>query len=157
MKNYLIYCLIVLISIASCKNSSDSSEDMATAKTSKNALTLEGAWELVSFYNYVDNKVSDTIYRSDNLKQIKMYTKTKVMWSKSLPSDSLEWFGYGSYEYSDSTLYEALSYGSKTMNAILQDHTEFEFRLLLEKDRFTQIEIDEDGNPIYGENYIRIE
>lgn len=157
MKKYLIYLGCALILTVSCKNGSSNKDDKIDDQTKANELSLEGTWELVSFYNYVDNKVSDTIYRSENLKQIKMYTKTKVMWTKSLPSDSLEWFGYGSYEFNDSTLYEALDYGSKTMNEILKDGVEFKFQLLLDKNRFTQIEIDEDGNPIYGENYVRVE
>jgi hypothetical protein len=151
MKNYLIYFGLTFLLIASCQDSKSNDQ------TILNEPSLEGAWELVSFYNYVDNEVSDTIYRSQNFMQIKMYTKSKVMWTKSLPSDSLEWFGYGSYEYNDSILYEALDYGSKTMNEILKDGIEFKFQLVLDKNRFTQIEIDEDGNPIYGENYVRIE
>lgn len=157
MKNLLILSCLLCFIFSSCKNESGNENNNSSKNYPADELTLEGAWELVSFYNYVNNEVSDTIYRSDKLKQIKMYTKSKVMWSKSLPSDSLEWFGFGTYEYSDSTLYEALDYGSKTMNQILKDKTEFQFRLLLEKDRFTQIEIDAEGNPIYGENYVRIE
>ncbi|MBT8272222.1 MAG: hypothetical protein KJO77_00350 [Bacteroidia bacterium] len=157
MKNLLILSCILGLIFTSCKTDKNTDQNDSTENYPKEKLTLEGAWELVSFYNYVDNEVSDTIYRSDKLKQIKMYTKSKVMWSKSLPSDSLEWFGFGSYEYSDSTLYEALDYGSKTMNQILMDQTEFQFLLYLDKTRFTQIEIDADGNKIYGENYIRIE
>lgn len=156
MKKYLLYFCSVLIVLLSCKNESAKSEEKGIEPIA-DQFTLEGAWELVGFYNYADNVVSDTIYRSDKLKQIKMYTKTKVMWTKSLPTDSLEWFGYGSYEIVDSTLYEALDYGSKTMNEILKDGVEFKFRLMLSKNNFTQIEIDEDGNPIYGENYVRIE
>lgn len=157
MKKYLIYFGCALILTASCKNESSNKDEKIDDQTTQNKLSLEGTWELVSFYNYIDNKVSDTIYRSENLKQIKMYSKSKVMWTKSMPSDSLEWFGYGSYEFNDSTLYEALDYGSKTMNEILKDGILFKFQLLLDKNRFTQIEIDEDGNPIYGENYVRIE
>lgn len=157
MKNLLIISVFLCLIFAGCKDNKSADQNDSTENYPGEKLSLEGVWELVSYYNYVNDQVSDTIYRSTNLKQIKMYTKSKVMWSKSLPSDSLEWFGYGSYEFSDSTLYEALDYGSKTMNKILMDQTEFQFQLFLEKDKFTQIEIDADGNLIYGENYIRIE
>ncbi len=152
MKKILIFTCSLCIFFISCKK-----ENGENTTKNNQKLILEGALELVSYYNYTDNKVSDTIYRSDDFKQIKMYTESKVMWSRSVPNDSLEWFGYGSYEFSDSTLFEALDYGSKTMNLIVNSRTEFEFQLFLEKDRFTQIEINEDGSPIYAENFVRIE
>jgi len=124
---------------------------------SSDNLTLQGVWELVSFYNYGDKGVIDTIMSSKSNRQIKMYSKTKVMWSRFVESDSTDWFGYGNYSNTDSTLTEALDYGSKSMNPIIREREEFDFNLVLEKDRFSQIEIDENGNPLLAENYIRIE
>jgi len=120
-------------------------------------LKLEGVWELVSFYNYGANGAVDTIKASKSYRQIKMYSKTKVMWSRFVESDSTDWFGYGTYSVADNILTEALDYGSKSMNPIISEREEFEFNLILKKDKFSQIERDQDGNPLIAENYIRIE
>ena len=122
-----------------------------------NDLTLEGVWELVSYYNYGNNGVTDTIMSSKSYRQIKMYSKTKVMWSRFAESDTNDWFGYGAYSNTSNTLTEALDYGSKSMNPVINERETFNFDLILEKDKFTQIEMDEEGNPLLAENYIRIE
>ena len=130
------------------KNTNDSLSD---------DLTLEGVWELVSFYNYGNDSKIDTIMSSKSYRQIKMYSKTKVMWSRFVESDSTDWFGYGTYTNTNTSLSEALDYGSKSMNPVISERESFNFDLILEKDKFTQIEMDEDGNPLIAENYIRIE
>ena len=79
------------------------------------------------------------------------------MWCKLLKTDSIEFFGYGSYTYDDGMLTEALDFGSAFMNDVISENKEFNFQLQLHSDRFEQIELDEDGNRIYSENYIRIE
>ena len=86
-----------------------------------------------------------------------MYTHNKVMWSKYVPSDSSEWFGYGKYSVKESELIEELEYGSEMMSRIIQEKKEFKHELILNGNSFSQIEIDEDGNRIYAENYKRIE
>ncbi len=79
------------------------------------------------------------------------------MWSKHVPTDSTEWFGYGSYNLNDNTLTEVLDYGSEMMSKIIQEKKEFIYEIDLTENTFSQIEIDEDGNRIYSENYKRIE
>lgn len=79
------------------------------------------------------------------------------MWSKSVPKDFTEWFGYGSYDLNDNTLSEVLDYGSKIMSEIIQEKKEFIYEIHLTENSFIQIEIDDDGNRIYSENYKRIE
>ena len=51
----------------------------------------------------------------------------------------------------------AASMGAKAMKKILEDKKIFHFELQLEEDNYMQIELDEDGNRIYSENYKRIE
>jgi len=85
-----------------------------------------------------------------------MYSDTKVIWCKLLKTDSIEFFGYGSYNYNDGKLTEILEFGSAFMNEVIKEQKEFKFQLELYPDRFQQIEIDEDGNKIYSENYVRI-
>ncbi|WP_417875953.1 hypothetical protein [Winogradskyella sediminis] len=118
---------------------------------------LKGTWELVGFYNYKDNVVVDSFSNNTISRQVKMYTDSKVMWCKLLKSDSIEFFGYGSYKHNDDGLTETLEFGSSFMNDIIQEQQEFNFKLELSEDRFEQIEIDDDGNKIYSENYIRVE
>jgi len=118
---------------------------------------LEGAWELVGYYNYADNVVTDSFDTSKGYRQVKMYTPSKVMWSKSIPSDSSEWFGYGHYNLNGEELVEVLDYGSEMMSKIIQEKKEFKYELIIKENYFSQIEMDEDGNKIYAENYKRIE
>lgn len=157
--------LITFISIVlfACNSdttkNSDANKNLDASKTSpeEKPLTLEGAWELVGFYNYIDNKVVDSFDTNTGYRQVKIYTPTKVMWSKHVPSDSTEWFGYGSYSINDRHLSETLEYGSEMMSKIIQERKEFIYELQLTRDRFSQIEIDGQGNRIYSENYKRIE
>ncbi len=79
------------------------------------------------------------------------------MWSKQVPTDSTEWFGYGNYKVEDNRLTEVLDYGSKMMTQIIQERKEFVYELDLQNESFSQIEIDDQGNRIYSENYRRIE
>lgn len=149
-------CLLLFLS---CKNDSSKEPFPVTDPNETRTLTLEGAWELTGFYNYVDNKIADSFQTTEGYRQVKMYTATKVMWSKHVPTDSTEWFGYGSYSINDkeNRLTEILDYGSEMMSKIIQEHKEFVYELNLNKNRFSQIELDEQGNRIYSENYKRIE
>ncbi|MEZ4803405.1 MAG: hypothetical protein R2797_11590 [Gelidibacter sp.] len=152
-----LFSLIIFVFLLSCNSDSNKKSNNTTMEAEKKAMTLEGAWELTSFYNYVDNKVADSFKTREGYRQVKIYTPTKVMWSKQVPSDSTEWFGYGNYRVEDENLIEVLDYGSKMMSKIIQERKEFIYELLLEQNRFSQIEIDENGNRIYSENYKRIE
>ena len=144
--------MFALTLFTTCKNNSESSN----MEASNEKLSLEGAWKLLSYYNYKDDKVSDTIKASESNRQVKMYSATRVMWTR-FTTDSLDWFGYGNYTVNDSTLIEVLDYGSKSMNEIIKEQNEFVFDIILEKDKFSQITIDEEGYPVFAENYIRIE
>tara|TARA_R110002049_G_scaffold308592_1_gene513051 strand:- start:9433 stop:9900 length:468 start_codon:yes stop_codon:yes gene_type:complete len=155
MKTILL--LLSLAFIFSCKNNNDTNSDKATTEVSAEELTMDGTWKQISFYNYVDNKVVDTIKASDANKQIKMYTNTKVMWSRFRDTDTIDWFGYGDYNIHDGSLTEIIDYGSKAMNEAIKTQKKFVFKLVLEKDKFTQIQLDEDGDYLYSENYIRVE
>jgi hypothetical protein len=107
----------------------------------------------------VDNKVSDSFGLAEGYRQVKMYTPTKVMWSRKRPADSTEWFGYGSYEVNTDRdiLMEVLDYGSVMMSEIIEEEKEFIFELNLKENSFIQIELDDEGNRVISENYIRIE
>ncbi|GGK33949.1 hypothetical protein GCM10007962_30470 [Yeosuana aromativorans] len=140
--------------LTSCKNNSDSDVNM---KTNSEELTMNGVWKLASYYNYKDNQIVDTIKASDEYKQIKIYTKSKVMWSRYKEADSVDWFGYGDYFIKEDSLTEILDFGSKSMNKAIKEQKRFVFELKLNQNKFSQVQIDEEGNPIYAENYERIE
>ena len=158
MKSYKLLLPILLLLIACKQNNSENNtetEDISIIESSN--LTLEGTWELTGYYNYKDNIVTDSFDTNAGYRQIKMYTPTKVMWSKDVPTDSTEWYGYGSYKVVDSTLTEVLEYGSTSMKKIIEDQKEFIFELHLNENKFSQVMIDEEGNRIYSENFKRIE
>ena len=152
MKN-ILFVFFIVFAFISCNNSPKTVE----TEPKEDNISLLGAWEMMGYYNYKDNKITDSFNRDAGYRQVKMYTPTKVMWSKKVPSDSTEWFGYGSYKFNDTSLIEVLDYGSNMMNEVIKEEMEFKYELLLEKDKFTQIELDEEGNRIYSENYVRIE
>ncbi len=119
-------------------------------------LTLEGTWELTGHYIYDNNEIIDTVPSTYGYRQIKMFNDGKVMWTRYVPKDSIEWFGYGSYQATDSTLVETLEYGSASMMKIIDTMRVFSFRLQMEKNRFTQITVDAEGIRTFSENYKRI-
>ncbi len=128
-------------------------------KTQKDTqqVSLDGTWELVGHYLYTNNEVSDTIKPTYGYRQIKMFNNGKVMWTRYVPKDSVEWFGYGSYEATDSTLVETLEYGSASMMKIIDTMRVFKFKLELGKNYFRQITVDENGNRTFSENYKRLD
>lgn len=120
--------------------------------------TLKGTWELDSFYYYdTNNEVSDTIATTEGYRQIKIFTDDRVMWTRFVPMDSVEWFGYGHYMALDDQLIETLEYGSASMMKIIDTMRVFTFELTLDEDNFSQITLDEEGNRFSAENYKRIE
>lgn len=120
------------------------------------AKNLDGTWELIGHYMYDNNVVIDTIPPTYGYRQIKMFFNGKVMWTRYVPKDSTEWFGYGSYSITDTTLTETLEYGSASMMRIIDTIRVFTFELERDKNYFRQITIDADGNRTFSENYKRI-
>ncbi|NER15725.1 hypothetical protein GWK10_00790 [Spongiivirga citrea] len=118
---------------------------------------MEGAWELVNYYSYDGENVTDTVPMSQGYRQIKIYSGNKVMWSRKVPMDSIEWYGYGTYTNSEDELVETLDYGSASMLKIIDTMRVFSFELQIDKDTFTQITVGEEGVRISSENYRRLE
>ena len=155
MKILFSFFLIALLFI-SCKNDK-MSNNKYVLENSDSLPSLVGVWQMVGYYNYNDNKIVDSFMSSDSYKQIKIYTPTKVMWSRLNKQDSTDWFGFGEYKITDSTLTETLVYGSNSMKEAINRDNEFNFELVINDDTFNQIELDENGDRILAENYIRIE
>ncbi|MDC6384742.1 hypothetical protein D2V93_01655 [Flagellimonas taeanensis] len=123
----------------------------------QNRHSIEGTWELQSFYSYDGRNVVDTIEKSDGYRQVKMYSKEKIMWTRYVPDDPNGRFGYGSYRTTDSSLIEIIEYGDDEMMKALDTMRNFTFELLLTEDSFSQITVDNDGNRTFSENYRRID
>ncbi|SDE61312.1 hypothetical protein SAMN05421636_106130 [Pricia antarctica] len=119
--------------------------------------SLEGTWELINRYNWEDGYVVDTLPNTNGYRQVKIYSKGKVMWTRYSPDDPSEWFGYGSYTNTDNELEERLEYGSKTMMDIQDTVKVFKFELQLDADNYSQFTVDENGVRSFSENYRRID
>ena len=122
-----------------------------------NQMGLQGTWEQIDQYLYDGEKVVDTIEAAEGYRQIKMFYHGKVMWTRFVPKDSVEWFAYGNYETTDTSLVETLEYGSASMMRIIDTTRVFSFKLILNEDTYSQIQLDGDGNPLLQENYKRID
>ena len=159
MKFKTLIISMTLLLIISCKDQPETITEVSESEieTAEKSISLKGTWELKGFYNYKNNIVVDSFSNNTISRQVKMYTESKVMWCKLLKSDSIEFFGYGSYNFDEGRLTEVLEFGSAFMNEVIEEQQEFNFQLELHTDRFQQIELDEDGNKIYSENYVRVE
>lgn len=124
----------------------------------ENYHTIEGTWELVSFHNYDDGvTISSTEPKAEGYRQVKMFYNGKVMWSRYVPNEPKGRFGYGSYYITEDELHETIIYGDNEMMKALDTLTEFIFELDLENDRYSQINLDEEGNRTFSENYKRLD
>lgn len=150
MRKLLGLAFLMLLLVAA---TSMTSSKLQTATNS----SLEGTWELMNRYNYDDTGVTDTLQNINGYRQIKIYSKGKVMWTRHSPDDPAEWFGYGSYTANGDVLREQLEYGSLTMMGIRDTIKTFEFELILDEDTYSQITKDENGNRSFSENYRRID
>lgn len=140
---FLMFLLVTLTSITSTKLQTRNS--------------LEGTWELINRYNYDEQGVSDTLLNVNGYRQVKIYSKGKVMWTRYSPDDPVEWFGYGSYTNTENELEERLEFASAEMMKVQDTVKVFKFELVLEENNYSQITLDDDGNRVYSENYKRID
>lgn len=154
MKKLIFLTGILMIALLSCKQAETENTEETSMEESKP--TIKGVWELVSYYNYDDEGGIDTIKASATNKQIKMYSKSKIMWSRYNATDSLDWFGFGDYTTTDTSLKEVLDFGSKSMLNVIKEEGEFNFNLVITDSTFSQITVDDEGNPLFAENYKRI-
>lgn len=149
MKKILGLVLLMLVFVSATKYASPKPDAMHS---------IQGTWELQSFYNYDDGiNVSDTVPKAEGYRQVKMFYNGKVMWSRYAPQDSLEWFGYGKYMITADSLIETLEYGSSSMMSALDTLRVFRFELEMTDDTYSQISFDEEGNRTFSENYKRID
>ena len=142
----VVFLILILVSVTNF-----------TSTKQETSNSLEGTWELVNRYNYEGQNVSDTILNTNGYRQVKIYSKGKVMWTRYSPDDPTEWFGFGRYTNTDNSLEEQLEYASAEMMKIVDTVEVFQFELLLYKDSYSQISLDEDGNRYFSENYKRID
>ncbi|HET8736033.1 MAG TPA: hypothetical protein VFM69_05520 [Pricia sp.] len=149
----IVFILLMAMAVIRCSTS----KTQTASKSQSSASPIEGTWEMISNYNYDEGEVTDTVPLQDGYRQIKMFYDGKVMWTRYVPTDSVEWFGYGTYITTDTTLTEVLEYMSASMRRIANANMEWNMKLEMGKDRYSQIFIDGEGNPISSENYKRID
>lgn len=149
MKKLAILALSILLAVVFIAAS--------TNQDTQNEYTLEGVWEMKHQYIYENNEILDTLFNLNGARQVKVYSKGKVMWSRFDPTDTNEWFGYGTYEVKDGILEERLEYASQAMMKIVDTVQVFRFQLKLGENTYSQISFDNDGNKYNSENYTRIE
>lgn len=126
--------------------------------------TMEGTWELQSFYNFDGKDIIDTLPTDVGYRQVKMYYNGNIMWSRTTAEDTKDAdgndvvgkFGYGTYRITDNELIEVIEYGDEGMLTGEDSFRTFTFELWLEDDTYSQIRTDEEGNRIFSENYKRI-
>ncbi len=118
--------------------------------------SMQGVWELQSFSNW-NGDVIDTVAKAPGYRQVKIYYNGKIMWSRWVPGDKQGRFGYGSYHLTEDELHETIEYGDFEMMQALDTMRVFEFKLDLKDNTYSQISMDQDGNPTFSENYIRID
>ena len=141
----LVFLMLILVS--------------ATEFTSRKTDTMhsiEGTWELQSFYNYDGVTITDTVLPQKDYRQVKIYNAGKIMWTRYSPQDTVGRFGYGSYKLHDNQLIETIEYGDYQMMRALDTMRVFSFELMLTDDTYSQISSDEEGNHTFSENYIRV-
>ncbi len=144
----LVFLMLMLVSAT----------DYPEPKSGAFQKSIEGTWELVSFYNYRDGvNISDTTATANGYRQIKMYYNGKVMWTRYVPTDSIEWFGYGSYKNTDSTLTETLEYMSASMRRASDTLSVYNFELKVGDGWYSQISVDAEGQRTFSENYKRLD
>ncbi|RKN01206.1 hypothetical protein D7033_05130 [Aquimarina sp. AD10] len=114
---------------------------------------LEGVWELKHQFLYEDNQITDTVFNQNGYRQVKMYSKGKVMWTRFDPKDNNEWFGYGTYTIKGNILEERLEYASGPMMKIVDTTQVFRFEIVMGSNSYQQIDIDEEGHHSLAENY----
>jgi len=118
--------------------------------------SLEGTWELQSFYNYAEENIQDTVDLAAGYRQVKMYYNGRVMWSRTDPNDTIGRFGYGSYRITTDELIEVIEYGDHYMMEALDTIRQFSFELRIDGDTYSQITLDEEGSRTFSENYKRV-
>ncbi|WP_370478546.1 hypothetical protein [Tamlana flava] len=155
MRKNLFFVLVLSLFFIGCKNDAKSTTPEVMDELTE-VHSLEGAWELVSFLNYRDDGQVDSIKSSNDFKQMKMFSETKIMWSRLRTWDSLDWFGVGDYTYKDGILTENLEYGSKAMMERINADKAWDWEITIDENSFTQITRDSLGQPVYAEIYNRV-
>lgn len=141
-----------LLALSNCCTKNEQQQPAAVLATVQNT-SIQGVWDLVSTYSYENSQVVDTFYVPPNPRMVKIFYKTKYMWSHK-PKDSLEWHAFGTYEMVGDTLIQKREYCSRPMEG---HSVETKLKVILEKDTYTQIHFDPKGEAFYAENYKRIE
>lgn len=148
MKKILGFIFLMLILVSATKFTTEDESSMHA---------IEGTWELQDFYQYDGDKIIDTTATSKGFRQVKMYYNGNIMWSRTSSDEIAGRFGYGTYKIIPDRLIETIEYGDAQMMLALDTIRQFTFELILNDETYSQINLDENGNRIFSENYKRID
>lgn len=132
-------------------------QEMEKTVPEEESPNLEGTWEMTYYYMYENDEIVDTVVMNEGFRQVKMYDDGHVMWSRQVPTDSAQLFGYGTYMIDGNSFSENLEYGSHYMMGIMDSMRIFNWVLDISRSEYTQTEVNDNGQRIYAEHYTRIE
>ena len=145
MKHLIIYIWLSLVFI-SCENSK-------TNTTEKTEASIKGVWELTTKYFYENDIITDSVIVTSKNRHVKVFTVSKYMWT-NMPTDSIDWHAYGTYDFDGKKLVEHKEYSSLSMSTHSGSAT---CEIIIGDNSYTQIFIDSIKAPYYAEKYKRIE
>lgn len=102
----------------------------------KNTPTVEGVWKLTD--HFVVNEFGDTVWVYPESAQYKIYLDGHVMWSGDPDEDSVEWYGFGTYELGGDTLKERLTTMSYSMQEAMGSDEEAILVVEFDENNFRQ-------------------
>ena len=149
MKTNILLLGLILCACACNKPESTTQTPVIKEPTSP----LVGVWEMTDRYLYEKGQISDSMEVKDATKNVKIFTPTRYMWSGRALPDQKEYFGYGRYEWTDSTFTTYADYYSRAMVGHSKKTT---MAYHIKDNIYTQIHSDSTG-PYYAEKYRRIE
>jgi hypothetical protein len=106
----LSFSILISLLCVACNQTADTLSEDTTP-------SLEGVWKLTE--HYWINEYDDTVFVFPESEAYKIYLDGHVMWSGEPDPDSIEWYGFGTYELKGDTLIERLSVMSWSMQELM--------------------------------------
>ncbi|MEP4533938.1 MAG: hypothetical protein ABJ004_12695 [Cyclobacteriaceae bacterium] len=150
-----IVAAFILTSFASRSQDTSWASSSAPDTLDSGQLSIEGIWELVDFDFYENEVIVSSAPLAEGYVQHKIFMDGHVMWSRQVPTEEKEWYGFGSYEIKGDTLIERLEYGSHALKSTFKTD-EHRFLIDLDEKSYRQINFKDYLNFKSSENYRRV-
>jgi len=125
----LSLCILLSLFCIACNQPADILSD-------EKAPSVEGVWKLTD--HFVVTEFGDTVWVFPESAQYKIYLDGHVMWNGEPDQDSIEWYGFGTYDLSGDTLVERLSIMSYSMQEAMGSDEEAILVVEFDEDNFKQ-------------------